>query len=471
MYDYEVFKEYPDETAAILRASFKDFIKFFHPYLRHSAFIFHDCHKQIINKLQAIADGENEKPNLAISICPRIGKSEIVKYFIAWSFARKRSSKFIYTSYSDRLIFDFSGNIRNLIQSELYQKIFGIELRQDSQSKQLWNIEDGGGLLASPLGGGITGFGAGGMDPDFSGAVIMDDVLKADDYKSEAARKNCVDYYDMTLTSRVEQKGKTPFICIMQRLHVDDLIGYLQKKEADKWDFLELPALLPDGSSIFPEKLPVEYLKELEKTKPYVFNSQYQQKPIVLGGGVFKTEWWRFYNDYSDDQFSQIFITADTAMATNQWNDYTAAGVWGLTVTNKLYLLDMIHGKFEAPELKSMFLNLWQKWRQGVNGRPLSAVIVENKASGTGLIQELRRGYGIPILPIIPEKDKLTRVEDIIGFVASGLVYLPKNENNLVNEFLSEAEAFSRDMSHTHDDIIDMTVYAINHAYNRKGLF
>jgi predicted phage terminase large subunit-like protein len=425
----------------------------------------------IIKKLEDIVFGKNEKQNLAIAIPPRTGKSAMVKYFVAWTYAVNRNCQNIYTSYSDKLIQKFSGEIRDIINSPLYQELFGIEIEQDTNAKSLWKIKNGGGLVASSLGGTLTGFGAGGLGDNYCGGVFIDDPLKADNYKSNIERENCIDFYVSTLKSRRERLDKTPIILIMQRLHKNDLIGWIEENESEDWDFVKLPALKDDGTSIFPEKIPIEYLEQMKDTKPYVFYSQYQQEPIILGGGVIKHTWWQYYQDF-EINYKKIFITGDTAMKTNEWNDYTAIGVWGLGQDNKLRLLDMVHGKFEAPELESTLLGLWNKWKNGIGNRHTSAVYIEDKASGTGLIQSLKRKGGLPIVGVIPDKDKLERVYDCVGYISSGNVLLPQNENNPISKVvLAEADSFSADMSHEHDDIVDMITMAINQAYNQRGLF
>ena len=458
-------------SSILLRTSLKAFIQVFHYYMTREDFIFKPFHLVLINKLEDIVFGKNVKQNLAISISPRTGKSLISKYFISWCFAINRNSNFIYTSYSDKLIQKFSGEIRDLINSELFNKLFGLTLAQDTKAKALWRIIDGGGLMASPLFGSLTGFGGGCVGDSFGGAVIIDDALSATDYKSEVARSNCWDVYTNTLKSRRENLSKTPIIVIMQRLHKEDLIGLLKEKEAEDWDFVSLPALQEDGTSIFPEKLPAEYLEKIKLENPYLFNAQYQQEPITLGGGVIKREWWRYYQSINVS-YRKIFITADTAMKTKEWNDYTAIGAWGLTTDNRLYLLDMIHAKLEAPELEQTMLAFWDKWKKGISNRPATALYIEDKASGTGLIQSLRRKGGIPILPYMPDKDKLERVNDIIPWLASGNVYLPFSENDVISkEVLAETDAFSADLSQKHDDIVDMITMAIKSAYMQRGLF
>lgn len=466
----KIIEERPEVGRQLLRADFASFIKIFHYYLHKQNFIFKPFHRKLINHFENIVFGRNDKQNLAISISPRTGKSKIVKYFISWTFAINKNCQNIYTSYSDKLIQTFSGEIRDLINSELYRKLFNIELKQDTQSKSIWNITNGGGLVASPLGGSITGFGAGGLGKSFSGAVFIDDPLKAADYKSATARNNCIDFYVNTLKSRREQLEKTPIVLIMQRLHKEDLVGFLKENEKDEWEFVEFPAIV-DGQSIFPEKLPLDYLEKLEISNPYLFHSQYMQEPITLGGGIFKHEWWNYYSDINTIDLKRIFITADTAMKTNRWNDYSAIGVWGVSKINQLYLIDLLHGKYEAPDLEKAFLQLWNKWQYGINNVRTSAVYIEDKASGIGLIQTLKRTGGIPVIPVTPESDKLLRANNCVGYAAGGNVFLPPPTTEITKKFTKELEEFSADMSHAHDDICDEFFYAVDQVANQKGLF
>ena len=143
-----------------------------------------------------------------------------------------------------------------------------------------------------------------------------------------------------------------------------------------------------------------------------------------------------------------------------------------MTIGNKLRLLDMVHGKFEIPELQATLLAIWEKWREGIGNCRCTEIIIEDKASGMQLIQQLRRIGGLPIRPVTPEKDKLSRVYDIIPQIAAGNVELPESENHKISkEFLAESDAFSADDSHAHDDMIDMAVYAIDKAFTKHGYF
>lgn len=461
----------PKEAKCVLLGDFCRFVRVFHWYMNRTQFNLQPFHYEISRKLVSYMKGTNEKQNLYIGISPRAGKSQLVIYFHAFSYAANPFCNFIYTSYSNDLCIKHSKKIRDIIESPLFHRVFGLCIDQNTAAANLWKIAGGGEFRAVPMAGSITGFGAGTFDDRFGGGIVVDDFLKADNYKSKVEKQNTIDIFENTLRSRKNRPSKDPTIIIAQRLAKDDLIDYIKERYPDEWDFFVIPALNEQtGESFWEERYPAEMLMKMKNENPFLFYSQYQQTPIALGGGVYKHEWWQYYKDINV-AYRRIYITADTAMKTKEWNDYTAIGVWGITNNNKLYLLDMVHGKFEAPELESTMYAVWEKWRMGIGACRCSAIYIEDKASGTGLIQSLMRRGGLPIMSLMPEKDKLSRAMDCVGYVASGCVYLPESENHPISrEFLAELDAFSADGSAEHDDIVDMTNYSISQAFSSRGV-
>ena len=311
------------------------------------------------------------------------------------------------------------------------------------------------------------------FDDRFGGAILVDDFMKADDYRSDAEKQTCIEIFENTLKSRKNRPAKDPTIIIAQRLAKDDLVNYIKEKYPDEWDFYVIPAYNEEtGKSFWEERYPVKFLLEMKEQNPFLFYSQYQQEPIAAGGGVFKLSWFRYYQDINDQPYRRIFITADTACKTKEWNDFTAIGVWAVTQNRRLRLLDFVHGKFEIPELLNVFNNLWEKWKMGIGSCRCSAIYIEDKASGTQVIQTLRRKGGLPVMPVKPEKDKLTRALDAIPQIAAGNIELPESENHpLSKEILVDIVGFSADMSHKFDDSVDCMLYAIDAAYNTRGYF
>jgi predicted phage terminase large subunit-like protein len=159
-------------------------------------------------------------------------------------------------------------------------------------------------------------------------------------------------------------------------------------------------------------------------------------------------------------------------MKTGEANDYSCLMAFGVLrgAVKEIHLLDMVHGKFEAPDLEKIFIGFYTKWRQPQKyGVICSAVYVEDKASGTGLIQSVKR-KGIPILPIKPNKDKFTRSQEAIPHIANGFFKLPNSASDPISaKVIAECEAFRADMSHKHDDIVDTICYGIEKGSKSRG--
>ena len=471
--DIQWLLDHPAEAKYLLLGDFCLFIRVFHYYMNRNQFTIMPFHYDIAKKLISYVKGTNEKQNLYIGISPRAGKSQIIIYFNAFAYAANPFSNFIYTSYSGDLCVKHSKKIRDIVESELFQKTFGIYIDPNTSAANLWKIQGGGEFRSVPMGGAITGFGAGTFDDQFGGAILVDDFMKADDYRSDAEKNNVIEIFENTLSSRKNRPAKDPTIIIAQRLSKGDLIDYIKEKYPDEWDFYVIPAYNEEtGESFWEERYPAAMLRQMKIEKPFLYYSQYQQDPIYMGGGILKHEWWRYYKDVNDQPYRRIFMTADTANKIKEWNDYTAIMVFGITQNRHLRLLDMAHAKLEIPELQETFLAMWEKWRMGIGSCRCSAIYIEDKASGTQVIQMLRRKGGMPIIPVIPEKDKLTRVDDVIPQIVAGNVELPESENHPISrEFLAEADAFSADDSHAHDDMVDAMAMGINQAFNQRGYF
>lgn len=461
------------EAAAIhLRLSLRDFIAVFHFYLTRQNFTFKKFHLDLIAELEKIVfTPDQEKPNLYIGMPPRFGKTQISKYFVAWCYAVNPQSNFILTSYGSDLVLSSSKVIRETIKSELFRLLFSLKVDTSSSGADLWQISGGGSFRAATIEGVVTGFGAGTTSPGFGGALIIDDFLKANESHSQAAKKAVISSYTDALKSRLNKPG-TPIIIIAQRLAVDDLIGYIEENERDKWKFYLIEGLNEEtGRAAWEEKMPAATLQEMKIKTPAVFYSQYQQTPIILGGDVFKSEWWQFYDTRQKFNYRRIFIVGDTALKTGQHNDFTCLMVIGVMTNGTIHLLDMVHGKFEAPDLETVFVNLWNKWRQGVNGCRTSAVYIEDKASGIGLIQSIKR-RGVPVVAMTPTKDKYSRALEATPTIQAGLFHLPNSATDPISQkVISETESFRADMTHKHDDITDTVCYAIEKAASGGGFF
>ena len=409
--------------------------------------------KAICDTLEKVVTGQITR--LIINVPPRSGKTELaVKNFIAWCMGNFPDSEFIHASYSKRLATANTYSIRSIMQHEEYNKIFShTSLSSDSKAKDEFRTSQGGIVYATGAEGTITGYGAGKMRDYFGGAIVIDDPHKAGEANSDTMRQNVLDWFSTTMESR-KNSNDTPIIIIMQRLHQHDLSGWLlDGGNGEEWEHLVIPALNEDDETFWEGQFPTESLHRLRASNSYVFAGQYMQTPTPAGGGIFKRDWWRYYSVLPDIKFRMIY--ADTAMKTGQHNDYSVLQCWGLGGDGKAYMLDQVRGKWESPELLAQARAFWSKHKGGKS--VLRQMKIEDKASGTGLIQQLKR-EGIPVIGIPRNKDKVTRGYDAAPMVEAGNVLLPESAE-YISDFLSEADVFPNG---AHDDQLDPMMDAIS---------
>ena len=298
-------------------------------------------------------------------------------------------------------------------------------------------------------------------------------------------------------------------VIIMQRLHKEDLIGHLLKGgSADKYHYLNIPAIItPDvGSAEWYERnikkqqythaIPIlfdlgrgegetalwasrkslETLKEMQRTNPYTFNSQYAGDPSSNGTGLVREEWMNFYTEIPYARIKRTFMTADTASTTKTYSDYTVVCFWGLTYTNELYLLDLELGKFEAPELPKLFVDFWNKHNKFNLRYPCmlpTALYMEDKSSGQFLNQQFIREGKIRCIPIKRDStsgDKLTRFLNAVPYFAQGRIFLPEVHKHR-DHFELEITGMTGMGSGTgHDDCADNVSDACEVAFGKQGM-
>ena len=427
-------------------------------------------HEKVCDALEQVIEGKIKR--LIINVPPGSSKTELaVINFIARGLAINPRSRFLHLSYSADLAELNSAKAKELVTSHEFQEVFPLPIKSDSNARGRWNVvgEDGisiGGCYATSTLGQVTGFRAGHLADGFQGAIIIDDPLKPADSLSKTKRDSVNNAYINTVQSR-KASPDTPVIVIMQRLADEDLTGFLLNGgDGHEWHHIKIPAIGPDGDSYWPEKEPLHSLLQLKEKGNFTFEGQYQQEPYVLGGELIRGDWFKRYSELPGwREFSRRAVFADTAMKTGEANDYTVFLDALLLRTGQVYILNVWRKKVDAVGLLQMAKDIWSSVSIG-NGREsipaASALYIEDKASGTGLIQQLRHEQGfIPVMPIERTKDKLTRVMEVQPRIQSGQVYLPANAPWVV-DFISECEAFTANDSHKHDDQIDPLVDAIN---------
>lgn len=391
-----------------------------------------------------------------INIPPRYGKTELViKLFIAWSLVKNNQSKFIHLSYSDDLALDNSSQAKEYIESEAFQKFWQMKLKKDAQGKKKWFNEFGGGVYATASGGAITGFGAGVAESKmFSGAILIDDPLKPDDAFSELKRKAVNERYNNTIRSRVNDRD-TPILLIMQRLHEEDLSGFLLNGgSGEHWEHLCLPALNEFNEPLWKEKHTFEELEQIRQANRYTFAGQYMQTPAPDEGGEWKKEWFKII-DKSEVPINslrwELFI--DGAYTKNTANDPTGFQIgakWG----NDYVIYSSIDKYLEMPELLKFIPN-------HINSSDLKIhlTLVEPKASGKSLQQMISSTTRINIAEIKTDFVNSSKIENARAcspFIEAGRVYLVKGNWN--EAFLNQVGTFP---NAKHDEHIDLTCYGI----------
>jgi predicted phage terminase large subunit-like protein len=455
-------------------------------------------HRYIADVIDDIIQGRRK--NVAISVSPGASKTQLVVInFIARGLALNPRARFLHLSGSDLLATLNSATAREILQSDEYQAFWPLRIAEDAKAKKRWNVlVDGhpaGGVYATSIGGQVTGFRAGHMAVGFQGAILIDDPIKPEDAfsrpKLEAANRKLI----TTIKSR-KANPDTPIVLIMQRIAENDCVGFIERGgigDTRDWTFIKIPAVVDepyfnhiptkyqpevDRSNTFenrfsywPYKEPLEELLRMEKGEGedasgqkisrFVFSTQWMQAPQALGGNIIHGQDFIRYNVAPRIKYRKVFV--DTAQKTKERNDFSVFEEWGVGIDGRIYLLDMIRGRWEAPELQNRAVAFWAKARnrEVESFGQLREMPVEDKVSGTGLIQTLKLPpHNIPVKPIERTKDKLTRVMDGLPYIENGSVCIPEGAP-FTSDFVSECESFTADDTHDFDDQVDPLMDAI----------
>jgi predicted phage terminase large subunit-like protein len=410
------------------------------------------------DRLEKIRRGKIKR--LIINMPPRSLKSHCVSIvFPAWLLGHDPAAQIIAVSYGQELSDKFARNNRSLMTSPFYEALFPTRLSPQKMATAEFETTVGGCRLSTSVGGVLTGRGA--------DIIVIDDPLKTEEAGSDLARDGVNEWYTSTLYSRLNDKVKGAIVVVMQRLHEDDLVGYLLRQEG--WEVLSLAAIAERdehleattaygtyqhrrkaGEALHPEREPLE---ELERTRQrlglYNFAGQYQQSPAPLGGGMIKPEWFKRY-DHLPEKFVRIIQSWDTASVPSEPNSFSACITFG-EEGKQLYILDVFRKRLNYPELKRAVRD--QARVHGAN-----IVLIENRASGIQLIQELAAEGVLGITKYELDGNKIMRMHAQVGFIESGIVHLPRDAHWLA-DYLHELVTFPRG---TVDDQVDSTSQALD---------
>lgn len=419
--------------------------------------------------LQAVANDEIRR--LIINIMPRSGKTIITgACFPTWVWATHPETQFIFASYSQRLAEGTNRLRRNIILSDWYQSRWKVEISKDQRAKNLVTNTTNGQYFATSITGTCTGIGA--------DVLVQDDPANPKQTQSKVERDRVNEAYSNTFVSRLNNPKTGKIIIIQQRLHENDLTGYLldQQKESG-WEHLVLPIEFHQdttysfplskkvitktrGELMWPERFPRSVIDSLKRESTLSFNGQYMQQPVPEEGMLFKREYLKYYTKLDDNNYllhdtqehitledMSIFSIVDCAGTEHKTSDYTVVLTIGRTKDNKDILLDIYREQIDTTKQLPILQSIVSKWNPVL-------VMIENIGFGTSLLHSATH-IGLPVTGITPKKDKISRAFAMVSKCELGYVYLPKSAP-WVEEFISELLQFPRSRN---DDQVDTFAY------------
>lgn len=468
--------------------NFKGFVRLIYPDWELA-----DFQLELIDALDKLERGTLDCNNLLITMPPRHAKSTFGTVLFPSYFMAKSPQRYVMScSYNSQLATDFGRQIRSVVEDPVIPQAFpDFHLSTDSRAADVWRTEEGGAYFAVGIGGTTSGRPA--------NLLIVDDPIKArEDAESMTQRNKTWNYYTSALATRLQPEvdgTKPKQIIILTRWHPDDLAGRLQDTDdwsEGRWKHINFSAIkqvksgklrrnhLPETdprylpaaelnkisppkrlvdeteeAPLWPERFPLDDLKRRQRLNPREFASLYQQQPYIEGGNIIKTEWWLKYpSDLRPDTFQSLIIAVDTAFKKTETADYSVAVTAGMDRTGDIYLIDVMRGKYDFPELKQRLVQLNNRWR----GKGLRAMYIEDKASGQSLIQELKRESGMAVIPYKVVNDKVARVNAILPIIEGGRVYIPE-QSDWLDTFIDECVTFP---GGNHDDQVDAMTMAVD---------
>ncbi|NTZ42153.1 phage terminase large subunit [Altererythrobacter sp. SALINAS58] len=416
----------------------------------------HNWHIGVIAQ-QLVEATLGDTKRLMITMPPRSMKSFLASVCLpAWLLGRDPQEKIICASYAQKLAEEFAFECRKLMQTDWYRSVFPhTHIDPKKCNQEVIATTRGGRRRATSVGGTLTGLGG--------NLLIIDDPIKAADGSSEVARDRAIKWYGGTAASRLDDPKRGRIIVIAQRLHQEDLCGYL-RQSGTSWSLLELPLIewqnrtidvagitleRPAGHLLHEDRIGEEEIARLRaEMGKRDFEAQYNQRPLPPGGALFKMEWLQRYDETPPPhQIQDIFQSWDTAYDIEEQHDYSVCTTWALS-GKRYYLLDVFRKKLEFYALEQAVYDQRKKWRAAL-------VIVEKAGSGISLWQNVRnKGGKLWLQTLRPEGSKQDRASKQSPKFQRGEVWLPRKAPWL-SAFEDELGAFPHGK---HDDQIDSVV-------------
>ncbi len=465
-----------DVLKALLRSDLSAFIHKVFTTLNPGGKFLSNWHIDLIAAYLSEIVRQNGK-RLMINIPPRSLKSICISVaWPAWVLGHDPSKRIIVASYCEALSVKHSLDCRLIMTSDWYKELFPetlISKKQDTKRKFL--TSKNGFRLATSVGGYVTGEGA--------DILIIDDPHNPTYVKSDAMRNQAIKWYRTTFVTRLNNPETGSIVLVMQRLHKQDLAGYLSSQ--DNWETLKIPAIadkdyfykipksefdlannpeilytidqnslytFSKGSSLHESQCKMEYLQNIKReVGEDVFAAQYQQEPQEISNGILPKEHIFRYKNLPKES-DCILQSWDTAIKISKESDFSVCTTW-VIAESKAYLVDAVREKMDYPDLKNKIQELYNKFLPRV-------VLIEDHASGQSVIQDLLRSGICNIKAIRNRLDKVSRFALTMGMFQSRNVLFPEDnsfiESNIVSELLQFPHA-------KHDDAVDSVSQALNY--------
>ena len=454
----------------------------------------------VAEHLEAVVDGEIKR--LIINIPPRMGKSSITSVALpAWTWAQRDRGptsgpgvQFLHASYANQLSLRDSVKCRRLIESTWYQERWGdrFDLNSDQNTKSRFSNNQGGERLITSIGAAVTGEGG--------SIIVVDDPNAANEAFSEATIQTTIDWWDGTMSTRLNDPKTGAYIIIQQRLAEDDLTGHILSKDVGEWTHLCLPMRYEperafitgigwkdprstEGELLWPDRFGEKETTLLEKQLgPYAAAGQLQQRPEPAGGGVIKRDWWQLWPDQVFPPMDYIVASLDTAYTTKTMNDMSAITIWGVFTSDSMAqstrVMDAngrpmyVDRTYSEGAPKVMLMHAWQarlelhelveKVASTCRSLKVDKLLIENKAAGISVAQEIRRLYNSESFGVQLQdpksQDKLSRLYSVQHLFAEEIIYAP--DRTWADMVITQVGQFPKGK---HDDLVDTVSQALRH--------
>lgn len=440
---------FDDNHAAMVEITQCSFLFFLHrayPHIRGGQQLQSNWHLEAMAyQLEQVRLGKSRR--LLVNIPPRNLKSIMISIaWVAWMLGRNPTLNFVCVSYSNELSGKLARDCLTIMQSTWYKEVVPGTIIAGRRAAMDFETTRHGGRLATSISGTLTGRGG--------DIIIIDDAIKPDEAHSDVAREKVNEWYRSTLASRLNDKKSGAILAVMQRLHQFDLPGMLLA--AGGYDHFNLPAIAPvnlripllggkfhlfkAGEVLHPEREPETALMEIKaEMGSSSFNAQYLQDPVPAGGNVIKAVWLKTYDELREVMRAgggYLIQSWDTANKTGPNNAYSCC-ITALVRGNYVYIVHVLRRRLEFFELVSAAIALAREYK-------VRDLLIEDKASGEQLIQELLRTapLGVPVpIRVTPDGDKESRIEGVSAMIEAGQLILPR-EAPFLAEFKSELLGF-----------------------------